>query len=214
VQFAKANWHQNKEKWNFTPNQEDKKERLAPIFQEMGYLDAVKPKQNHYNYALVIGATVTAVQKRIAQLENMILQGLEINHIIFLAGERPLTALEKEHCNLSTEREMVEWAYAQSGLPRSIKPVFIDAPMKETSSGPVRPGTHDTIALWLKSNPSPGNCLVISSQPYAPFHQALLQNDLPATLPFEIAAEKASDSWTVAHVLDSLARTLSEQKVN
>jgi hypothetical protein len=209
AEIAEKSWFQNKERWEFTPNLEHKKGELKPIFQTMGYLDERLPQQSHYDYALVIGATLCCVQKRMTTLEKLLKTGITINEIVFLTGERPLLPKEKEalHSPAVYESDMIREVYNRSNLPKSIPATFIHA---STPPDKPRPGTCETIAHWLQSNPAPGNCLIITNQPYIPFHEALLQNILP--FPFDLAGEKASESWTVALLLDTIARTIAQEK--
>jgi hypothetical protein len=71
-----------------------------------------------------------------------------------------------------TELDMMRWLWANAHLPRDLRelPVtFVDAPMKPPAKPGgqlIRPTTEDTIAEWLKSNPSPGCLLLSSGAPY------------------------------------------------
>ncbi len=211
-ELAANNWHQNKERWEFVPNLEEKRDELEPIFRQMGYLDCVPPKANSYDYVLVIGATLPTIQKRIRYLEDLLKQGLQLQKIIFLGGKRPLLPAEREQTGQTTEKEMIEWVYNQSKLPHCIETQFIDAPMRDSPHGLLRPGTIETIGLWLESKPNPGHCLILSGQPYLPFHEALVKNVLPNNFTFDLTGEKAAETWTVALVLDTFARRLGEIK--
>ena len=208
--LAANNWHQNKERWEFAPNFEEKRAELEPIFRQMGYLEGVLPKANSYDYALIIGATLPTMQKRIQYLEDLLRKGLQLHKIIFLGGKRPLLPAEKEQTGQTTEKEMIEWVYNQSKLPPAIETQFIDAPTRDSPRGLLRPGSLETIGLWLDSNPNPGHCLVLSSQPYIPFHEALVKNVLPNNFTFDLTGEKAAETWTVALILDTFARRLAE----
>lgn len=203
-EIAQTQWRQNKERWDFEPKLEEKKEELKPIFASMGYLDEQKPKQSHYDYALLIGASYWSVKTRVTYLEKFIEQGGDVQQIIFLTGMRPLRDVEKNEVGGLTEIDMIRSLYERSGISRSIPVLFIQAPML----GDKRPGTVETISYWLQSNPKPGHCLVITTQPFIPFHEALLDNVLPASFTRDFAAGKASDAWTVALLLDTIAKRL------
>ncbi len=204
LEIAHTQWHQNKERWEFEPYLENKREALKPIFEEMGYLRALHPRQTSYDYALIIGATMKSVQKRVALLEKFIDQGGQVKHIVFLTGMRPLLDTEKMESGAIVEREMCKVVYEQSSLPPAIPVFFTDAQML----GAKRPGTVETVADWLNTNPHPGACLIVTTQPFVPFHEALLKKILPAEFKRDLTAEAAAESWTVALLLDTLARRL------
>jgi len=190
-----STWNQTgKERWEYTSIHEDKRDELAPIFEAMGLISEIAPQHTHYDYALIIGATKPSIEKRIAYLEQC-LQTITIDNIVFLTGMRPL----QPHEGIGTEYEMTRKLTAH--LPAS----FICAPMQGTK----RPGTVETLALWLESNPTPGRCLVITSQPFVPFHSAMLESVL--SFPFEVVGPKASENWTVTLMLDTIAKVIVAQ---
>jgi hypothetical protein len=212
VQITQELWHQKgKERWEFEAKFEEMREELTPVFEEMGYLKKVAPKQTSYDYVLVHGATLKSVQSRVSYLQKLIDQGLQVKQIVFLTGMRKLLETEKTAPYLEWESQMVEWVYDHSTLPRKIPVLFVNAPAKSVQGKIVRPTTGDTIFEWLKKMPAPGSCLAISNQPFVPYQDAVVSNFLPPEFSLETAGEETAQ-WSVALVLDSIAKTLYEQE--
>ncbi len=203
-----------KERWEFDSRYESLKPKAWPLFEKMGYLTKAEPRRAHYDYALVHGALLSRVGDRVAYLASLCNQGMiRFDSIVFLTGARPLQESEKQVLpNLSTEREMVEWVYNHSGLPKDLPVVFIDAPMKQRPDGSwLRPQTSDTILHWLISNPSPGSCLAISNQPYVAYQDAVARNHLPSDFDLETVGPAPIGSLSVSLLLDTLAKELYEK---
>jgi hypothetical protein len=212
VQITQQLWCQKgKERWEFEARFEERHDELAPIFQEMGYLDRVAPKKTHYDYALVHGATLKTLELRVKYLETLIEQGLEVKQIVFLSGMRKLLDVEKVAAHLAWESDLTHWVYDHSTLPRKIPVVFINAPEKLVQGNLVRPTTGDTIFEWLKQTPEAGSCLAISNQPLVPYQDAVAKNSLPHGFTLETVGEETK-YWKVALVLDSIAKTVYEEK--
>ena len=212
VENTQKLWCQRgRERWEFEAKYEEMHGELEGVFREMGYLDEVRPSGMEYEYALVHGATLGRVQGRVGYLEGLLRGGVKVKEIVFLSGMRGLLDGEKEVCGKEWESEMVKWVYERSGLPRNVPVVFINAKQKLVGEKLIRPTTSDTIIEWLKLNPHPGQCLAISNQPFVPYQDAVAKNVLPDNFVLETVGEKAG-KWTVAVVLDSVAKTLYEEE--
>ncbi len=125
----------------------------------------------------------------------------------------------------SSEADALVWIFEQTQLPSSFKTmplVLVRAPknQKVELSGEisyVRPTTQDTVRCWFQQfHPTPGKCLVISSQPFV-YYQELTTRHCMAVLDekgFEVSgagqdqlkAEQFQKNLPV--YLDNLARTL------
>ncbi|HSX26123.1 MAG TPA: hypothetical protein VLE89_03860 [Chlamydiales bacterium] len=213
-------WAQpSKERWEYDRRFEELRAQLWPLFDELHLLQAQKPQKMHYHYALVVGALLSRVEDRVHFLTDLYKEGIQFDQIVFLTGERPLLDAEQSLTGLKTEREMAEWVYARSDLPKEIPVLFIDAPMKKGSKTTyylnriARPGLNDTLFFWLKTNPTPGDALLISSQPYLNYHQAVAEHHLPDPFTVEPAGPAASPTASVALILDTLAKQLSWQNL-
>lgn len=180
--------------------------KLYPLFKELGDIDPVLPKQESYDYILINGSTVKNMRERLKTLVDLVTsQKITITpntSIVFLSGERDLFTPDKEGdlndtsvlglnpdfketIHSKTEYEAARWIWHQANLPDSLKatsPHFINAPKIKTTdkSGKIilsRPTTATTVKTWLESNPKPGTCLCISSQPFV-YYQTLTTDSL------------------------------------
>jgi len=215
VEATQRLWLQKgKERWEFEPRYESLRPKLWPLFQQMGLLEKIEPRETHYDYALVHGALLNRVQERVDYLNDLWKQGVRFDQIVFLSGARPLQESEKQIVrNLATEREMVEWVYNHSDLPKEIPVLFIDAPMKQQDGIWVRPQTSCTIIHWLMTKPESGSCLAISNQPYAAYQDAVFRNYLPPGFNLETVGP-AAGSPSVAILLDTIAKELYTRTQN
>jgi hypothetical protein len=123
--------------------------------------------------------------------------------IIFLTGERDLYPEEDEgqlkdthplqqnpHWKTpialpTTEDQAAEWIWNQSQLVPSLReaPITFVRAKKRIEKDPTtgeaikrRPNTYDTVQAWIQGHqPHPGDCLMISNQPYVYYQQATLE---------------------------------------
>lgn len=191
---------QGKERWVFEQRYEDLREAVWPMFQELGMVDEIKPAQDHYDTAVLLGALYSTFQRR---LDYLVKTGVTFDRIVLLSGERPLLDSEKATLpGLETEADMVRFVYEHSPIAKHIPVEFIAVPMK----GERRPNTLDTLNAWLKKNPNPKRCLVISTQPYVHYQGAIFERFFP--FPVEMAGPAIAGSPTVALMLDTLGREI------
>jgi hypothetical protein len=194
----------DQERWEMPKKYEDKRVQLFPIFKKLGVLDAVLPSKKKYDYILIYGATVKGMQRRLAFLNQLWLQGVRAEKIVFLTGERPLDPTiesagaifdpvpseivarpgwERPHKMPLTEAEAARILWDQIILADDLRTkeiFFISVPMiKDPETGKlIRPQTKHTIEAWLKTSPKAGICLAISSNPYVPYQHHTLLNIL------------------------------------
>jgi hypothetical protein len=89
--------------------------------------------------------------------------------------------------------------------------VFINAPKKPNGS---RPTTHDTVDAWIATNPKPGSCLSISSQPFVYYQEITMKNALEKHPDFGIEGvgfdydDPDYFKNNIGAYLDNLARTI------
>jgi len=202
-------WIQKGDRWTFKDRFEDKREEILSVLDSMGMFEAKEATQSHYDYALVPGALHGSVKRRIDHLIKQWNQGVRFNMIVFLTGQRPLH-LEKEKAflPLKTETAMMIYTWEQAKMPlelREVPLVVIDAPPLPLRG---RPTTESTVYVWLKHNPKPGSILMVSSQPYVGYQQAILQTLLPSFTIEGVGAEGGS-SLPTSVLLDTLGKQLS-----
>lgn len=225
----------SKERWETDEIIADKRDLLLPIFDHLGILQEVTPSRNYYDYALLLGATVDPVRARLQYLATLWKSGIRFGSIIILTGQRTLNPklesperlLDKENGLLpfkegwhftsripTTETEMIQLVLEQSELPKEwddLPIIIIDTPMQQTADDTwQRPNTHDTVKTWLHTNPTPGNILAISNQPYVGYQNAVLQNLIPNTFVIETVGKSASPNIKITTALDTLARWLQQ----
>lgn len=142
-----------------------------------------------YDYAVVLGGTLTAIRHRVFFLKQEWDRGVRFKEIIFLTGDRPrFEALEDEALLLDpnfvgyiispawsfegflpkNEKEIAQFVWEQMELPEAwksekVKVSFIEAKGKEKGKFASR---KDSLQAWLAKNPDVGKVLFVSSQPY------------------------------------------------
>ena len=215
VESTQNHWLQKgKERWEFVPLEEDKKELLLPIFKELRMVDTVNASCNTYDYALIYGATYFSVLKRIKHLIAQFHRGVRFKQVILLTGQRDLNPNENQF-PVQTETEMMLALWETTPMPesmRSLPYLLIDTPKQKKNGLWMRPTTKDTLIEWLKTNPVPGTCLFVSNQPYSGYQESVARSVLPATFSIETIGVSADPKLPVAIYLDNLARWLYEEK--
>jgi hypothetical protein len=205
-----------KERWEIEDQPHEKqRDVLLPLFRNMGLVDAWEAQESSYEHILFMGATVFRMAARMETLHEVLVKLTSYKDIVFLSGCRYLTGDEKEFL---IKRGWSPVATTEGGVyPRLFeenkialdKVIFIDSPETILPSGRVwRPTTADGVKDWLKTNPTPGTALVISSQPFCHYQKVVAESLLPTTFTVQAVGVKAPEDTTVAVYLDTLARTL------
>lgn len=197
------------EKWTTVP-----KEKAFLLFERLGMVDSVYPKNNEYEIALIFGSTLPFVQKALTFLSREWMNhDLRFLKLVFLGGERPLFPFEK--CGTATnEIEMLHFVFENTKLPWSVPTTFINAAAK---NGSPRATTEDTIIEWLSTNPPPESLLFVSNQPFVQRQGLLARRLVPKEFEVETIGEgfsfeefKMRQNGTTI-LLDELARSLYEE---
>lgn len=211
------------ERWQIKQQAQNLDDALKDKFNALNFIKEINPPSpfRDYNYIIITGATHKTTQKRINYTANYIQQENEHNKatsntkqncpkLAILTGSRPLNPLKEDLSLGATEAAMIETLIKDSPL-KDYPYVIVDAPMKKDNKGGlIRPNTDDTIYEWLKYNPTPGKCLIISSQPYIQRQEKVFQTLLPQTFKIE-AAGPETKNISSAIFLDELARTLYQE---
>lgn len=210
-----------------------KSSQVFQLFDQLGLIQKVSPQQQQYDYVILLGCTLSTFHQRLDHLVELFQQGIRFNTIIVLAGQRQLdpkiesVSLMKNpsHAGLplkknwqltkipKTEADMVRMVFNQTELPLEITQlpiIFIDAP--QTSSNlPKHPPTGNALIRWMNMHPQPGSCLVISSQPYVGYQDAVVRtyihNDFIIDTVGRATTEKDIDKF-----LTTLARWVYQMK--
>jgi hypothetical protein len=223
VEVTQRSWLRpaGKERWELDEIAPEKTEQLKAIFAKLGLVQEIKPAAQKYEYALLMGARLASTQKRVNYLLNLWQQGIRFNSIVVLTGERPLDpaieAIEMANgSKATTECTMSQAVFAHLKAPEAFKNIpvtFVSVPMITAPDGKVRrPTTGDTVKEWLQANPVPGNCLVLSNQPFVGYQDSVVKTLLPKSFAIE-SAGCGADNTHNAEVLDTLARWLYQEKI-
>lgn len=205
---------------------------LMRFFAALRLCEKVVPRLPQYDHCLLLGATVTAVRRRLAFLRdqwNVPHYGVRFRNLFLLGSERllfsdkespeilfnsenedlPFNAFRLSSHELpTTEWEMMQFVHRTADLPwkkESVGFAYVHTPG-------VRANTGDTIQAWLKEfNPKPGSCLAVSSQPYVGYQEAVIRNILLEKFPMEAIGSAAGESTPAAVYLDTLAKQIFEE---
>lgn len=226
VARTQAQWFRKPgiERWHIDKTDHLYHEELKSWLKENNFIDEIKPKNKEYKYLVILGASARRVIDRIQYAEALIRSGMSFEKIIILCGERPLDPKQEpfesyafeddkndtNHVPL-TETDMMKYVMDRSFLSaHSIE--WHSSPMIETKDNKKRrPTTADTIALWMQSKPSPGSCLIISTQPYVQYQEAVARAYVPTEFSLELAAPECSRKISDGNHLDNLARWMYQE---
>ena len=219
----------NVERWEMVPmnTSSETRQQAMIILKRMGLVNEIKPKNRHFDYVLLLGATIPRMERRLNQVVRLWEQGIRANHIVFLTGQRPLTpaidhpdqlilraTASKRATDLSrpqNETEAAQMIWISSTMPPSMRKTgcqFISSPRVWTGNEWQRPNTRDTLKEWLQTQPASGSVLVISDNPHALYQKAVVEDELPASFKISMAAEAADPGTNLENYLDALALSL------
>lgn len=227
-----------KERWEINELYPEKRAAILALLDDLGSVAEVKPTHMHYDYAVLLGATIQRVRMRLQYLIDLHTHGVQFKKIIVLGGERPLDAtLEHKDVLLNTqngilpckpnwklqgslpttEMQMMQLVYDQTELPETmcdIPVTFINTPMITLANGTIRrPGFGETIQTWLSHNPEEGSCLIISNNPFIGYADSVVRTYMPHDFTIETVGSAASDETKLSVHLDNCARWLYQEKV-
>jgi hypothetical protein len=207
-----------KERWEvadtLTPEQ---RKAVIKFYTKNGFFNEVSPQRKSYDYVLVLGATVSRMEKRLDYLDRLYEKGIRFKQVILLTGARPLDPeVESIPPGCKTEGEALDYLWKSMKLSKQVAWKYFECPMVTLADGKEkRPNRAEAFQFWLKTSPPPGTCLLISNQPYCHYEQALAQNVLPKEMKFEVVGPKADPASQNGNVmLDNLARWIYESSKN
>lgn len=226
-----------KERWQSPESvYQEQASTIIPILKQLGLMQDVRAEEKDYRYGILLGATVTNVRKRLAFLIEEWNRGVHVDELVILAGQRSLdlefeslvVLYDRKNSILpikqswsepqdkpKTETEMIHMVLEQALLPEGLAKIprtFIDASMQKNVDGSMRrPTTGDTVNAWLAQNPAPGNCLVVSCQPYVTYQDSVMRTLMPALFTIETVGAQAIEPESLATLLDTVARILYQE---
>lgn len=220
-----------KERWQEELRFTDKKEELLPILEKLGCINQVSASQKHYDYAIVLGASVNGTRPKLIQLIEEYNKGVRFDKVIFLTAnwehdlEREIPAyLDLNQPKLpikqswtppenipTTEYEITQSIIDQIEFPEGLDPSnFIHIAtgnLKDSKNSPRRANTKDTlIALTNHESIENKSCLIFSLQPYIGYQEAIVREVLSKSCEIETVGQACSEDMNVAILLDSVAR--------
>jgi hypothetical protein len=224
--ITQREWYQKEKKRSEIEEQEKYlriRDKLMPIFVELGLVDPVYAKRLNYETALIHGGTLSAVQKRIAFLAKEWERGVRFKKIGFLCSERKIikekeeiSKIEKEvfgvsfdvkNCkNYDNEFKMMCSLYSISKLPwqREISQLLVFV-------GNEKANTEDTVRGWYESfnREISGPLLFVSSQPFV-FFQDIIVRKVILDKEVDTIGYQASPNIPLATYLDNIAKVIFE----
>lgn len=213
IQATQKTWIRpaGKEIWHIENNlSETQAKAVMEYCSKNRFFTEIMPTQKSYDYAMILGATVATMEKRIGFLEKIAQSGVQIKQVVLLSGARPLDLkIETAPEGCQTEGEALVYLWKAHPLSKQVPWAHFNCPMILISNGIRRPNTVDTYNLWLASNPQAGSCIMISNQPYCLYQQLVAEATLPKEFAFETVGP-ASDPAKAnpAVMLDTIARCL------
>lgn len=218
------------ERWHLPYMSIEDRPALMQNFQKLGMIDEIRPTQNQYDYALVLGCAIPCIKQRLAHLARLWNEGVRFRQIVFLTSDRPLDADYETQESLlddipsslpmsplcesealpTTEAEAMMFYYRHALLPPEFKALALQVVVAKTSdvisSVKLRPNRGDTALAWFKYKPKPGHVLAISSQPHVGYEFAVLRHVLPPSFALDVVGNKTTVENNPAIFLDTLAR--------
>jgi len=201
-----------KERWHIENNlSEIQSKAVMDYCSKTRFFTEIMPAKKEYDYAVILGATVAPMKKRIGFLEKIAQSGVRFKQVILLSGARPLDLkieIAPEGCQ--TEGEALASLWKASPLRKQVPWTQFNCPMITVLGVPAqRPTTADTFKLWLASKPKPGVCFMVSNQPFCVYQQLIAEAILPKEFAFETVGPAANpDKVKPAGMLDTIARCL------
>jgi|GEM_PF-5504649 hypothetical protein len=189
AQKAQAQWPWYPKDYNFMSN---KVSEITPIINNLGLIKEINfASQKSYKYALVFCGYVGVICSRLEYLAKFIDKGIKFEKIIILSGQRKLvsydwesldqyklTSEDKKLSGTKTQHELIKIVYDLLEFNKKFKNIpviFTNTP----KSAKHIPYPEDDIRYWLATNPEPGDCFVVTNQPYVYALNTQLQNLLP-----------------------------------
>ena len=215
----------DQERWQLKDLNIDQKtyDKALLQLQQLDLINEIKPQQTAYDYALLLGATVPRMQKRLDHLISLWKTGTRFNKIIFLVGIRPLvpeidtiqqltarTVGNNPHKDAfpATELEGAEMIIHSTSMPDAMRqlPVeYVSTPRRWEDNRWQRANTRETTTTWSKTKPKPGSALVMSEQPSAHYQVEVVRQELPESFSIDLAARPALPETRLVILLDALA---------
>lgn len=210
------------------------------LFEELGFIGEQPPQLCFYDYALVFGAYILAVRKRLAMLKQLWWEGgLRFGHLVLLGGKRPAHSEKESLAKINapegglimrpgwepltavppTEDEIMRTVLVESDLPAEWKDprghTVVDTPLRSDRPEKPDPSAEDTLLWWLGKSPcgiSGSRILGVYSQPGVRHIEAVCQRILGGySCTMDCVGYAALGSTlNVSQTLDTMAKVIFE----
>ena len=199
------------ERWEIGAVFEEKRTELLPYLEQLGFVKAVAPMPDLYDYFIIFGFATSDMKNQFDYITPFIQSNtVQAKKVILLTSSLPLPEQFKRYDFGETEAALMRGLFKQSIL--SGKPYqCIEVPMIAEHNRMRRPTTQDTIEAWLATRPVPGSCLALSAQPFIRRQSSLLQALLPSSFTITPAGPEAEDDTPIGLYLDELARAMYQE---
>ena len=198
----------------------DQAAECMELFKLLGLCNEVFPQGKEFKYGLLLGSTARQMAGRLDFLERLITDNtVAVETVVLLAGQRELwpedyayldsVISNSQDCKTETDALYVLLQHTPS-FPR-LKERSITLIDAQTEAGDSRPRTINTVRDWIMTNPTPGACLAVSTNPHIPYQDLTLRTSLNSSFtletcgPVDIDLQLQEDIAT-ALCFDSLAR--------
>ena len=199
----------HKERWEMEELSVERRAVVLDWAREQGMFAECAPVCNHYDKALIFGATRATMQTRLNYLIELWERGVRFEEVVWLTG----------NCNHNKSDESIHnedqaahtlWENALMAEEMRRLPVtFVTVPMKVENEISKRANTEDTIRAWVELAKEPCSALFISNQPFCGYQFAVVKTAMPREFFYDCAgpgADPSSHPAAGAIVLDTIAR--------
>lgn len=240
LNLTQAQWIRvSKERWEEKDRFKDKKELILPLLKKLGCIDQVNASKKHYDYAIILGATVNGTRPKLIQLFDELSHGVKIDKIVVLTADwshdlnrelpallnldQPLLPIKKDWQPPKemplTEYEITKALIDQIDLPYGLTSNDFDhitvKYLKDKDGNPRRANTKDTLIEFVKKyDVENKSCLVFSLQPYVGYQDAVVREILPKSCDIETIGREGPKDINVSVQLDNIARWIYALKQN
>jgi hypothetical protein len=221
-----------------------KRKQLLKCIESLGMTKEITPQKIAYTHMLIMGNyNKDEMRTRLLYAKKLSEVGLGATYISILAGSQVVedytqldgTSIKRTELQMigdllhelkldtlwqmpSGFREVLKKEFAGRLYDFNSNVSFISVPPKVSVSGSKqRPTTQDTLRMWLHFSPEPGNCLIVSNQPFVHYQTAVARAVCAQGLShdygyhFEGVGPKAKTLPIRTH-LDTIARWLYNEK--
>lgn len=194
VQKTQCQWVRRthgKERWDVVKKYDNTEyiQSMLPRLKVLGMVDHYLSDTRTSDAICVLGATGPSMNKRLKFLEYCIKKGLfRRQNILLLSGERPLQSgvdgleyddlIKKKGGSVALERDLLQYLYDSSSLPRRKWPVTMIHGKKGSLPRATTESTVKTLLNWLKNHSTMKTITFVSSQPHVLYQKAIVQSVL------------------------------------